>query len=87
MMAVRTTAKADSVSPPTLRNLIEQAVPHGGPSVPGSWKVSSRLRPGNVDMIWDHYLDEQWNQIIAKHPKIARVTVEQLGPIEPEAVP
>lgn len=64
-----------------LRSSIEEAIPVGGPGIKGSWAEDGRnLAPQEVSIAWMSFADEYYQEITAKHQKIARgATVEQLG--------
>lgn len=81
MMALRTPYVAEDLPSnlKPLRDAIEQAVPHGGPGVKGSWKEDGRELPDSALNRWAS-IETEYNQILAKHPKIrGGMTIDQLG--------
>lgn len=82
MVAVRTSLTAEQL-PDSLYNLriaIENAVPHGGPGVRGTWGEIGRYGPPNsVSKLFIGQLDSGYKQIAGKHPKIKGKTDTNLG--------
>ncbi len=73
MVAVRTSLKAEQL-PDSLHDLriaIENAVPHGGPGVRGTWAEAGRYGPPNsVSKLFLGQLDAGYKTISDKHPKV-----------------
>jgi tRNA-splicing ligase RtcB len=73
MVAVRTSLMAEQLpdSLAELRLAIENAVPHGGPGVRGTWAEIGRYGPPNsVSRLFINQLDAGFRQIAEKHPKV-----------------
>jgi tRNA-splicing ligase RtcB (3'-phosphate/5'-hydroxy nucleic acid ligase) len=90
MAAVRTSLRADQLpdSLLELRLAIEEAVPHGGPGVKGSWAERGRRRPSAIsEMFSNRYpkgasLADGLKTIVAKHDKLGsdtKTALSQLG--------
>ncbi len=76
MMAVKTAFREGDLDGKlaALRHMIEGNVPTGGPGVPGSWAdplLRYRGIPEAVMDTWDLNLDEGYERILARHPKLA----------------
>jgi tRNA-splicing ligase RtcB (3'-phosphate/5'-hydroxy nucleic acid ligase) len=84
MVAVRTSLRAQDLpdSLAGLRTAIEDAVPHGGPGVRGTWGEPGRDGPPNSVTRQATALDADYRAIERKHPKIKGRTethLTQLG--------
>ncbi len=83
MMAVRTSLTADRLpdSLAAIRAEIERAVPKGmetsqsANQVKGGWGIT----PASVARAWYDRFESRWRAIVAKHPKVAGKTSDQLG--------
>lgn len=83
MSAVRTSLTANDL-PDSMHNMrlfIEDAIPHGGPGIKGSWAESSRNGvPKNVTQLWNKQFSSDYKTLIDKHPKaVSKATDIQLG--------
>jgi len=72
-MAVRTDLTVNGLEGrlPAIRAALEDQIPVGGPGVKGSWTEKNNL-PRPVFTVWEREFHDEYQRIVAKHPKIER---------------